>query len=72
MTALTLASLITLSSSAKGYIHPCGFRPHCFAFMKALSPSLCRLPSLCSHSWFNFVGLLAGIVYLWGKVEVLV
>ncbi len=49
MTALTLASLITLSSNAKGYIHPCGFRPHWFAFMKALSPFLCRLPSLCAH-----------------------
>lgn len=49
MTALTLASLITLSSNAKGYIHPCGFGPHWFAFMKALSPFLWRLPSLCSH-----------------------
>lgn len=41
MTALTLALLITLSSDAKGYIHPCGFRAHWFAFMKALSPFLC-------------------------------
>lgn len=49
MIALTLASLITLSSDAKGYTHPCGFRPQWFTFMKALSPFLCRLPSLCAH-----------------------
>lgn len=49
MIAPTLASLITLSSNAKGYTHPCGFRPQWFTFMKALSPFLCRLPSLCAR-----------------------
>ena len=35
MTALTLAFLITSSSNAKGYIHPCGFRAYHYGFMKA-------------------------------------
>lgn len=35
MTALTLASLITLSSNAKGYIHPCGFGPHWFCIYES-------------------------------------
>lgn len=79
MTTLTLASLITLSSNAKGYVHSCGFRLHWFAFMKALSP--CRLPlPRCSQGEFCFytentgsvfVGLLAGTHYLWGRGETL-
>lgn len=49
ITTLTLASLIILSSSAKGYAHPCGFKPQWFTFTRALSPSHCCLPSICAH-----------------------
>lgn len=64
MTALTLASLITVLN-AKGYIHPCGFRPHWFAFMEALSPFLCRLPSVCPHGVSSvFTGRTLGQILL--------
>lgn len=50
-----------------------------FAFMKALSPFLCRPPSLCAqgvrsafyteNTGSDFVGLLPEIFYLWGRGE---
>lgn len=81
ITTLTLASLIILSSSAKGYAHPCGFKPQWFTFTKALSPSRCCLPSVCAHVVWpalaprtfgqSFAGLLRGIIHLWGTLVVL-
>lgn len=81
ITTLTLASLIILSSSAKGYAHPCGFKPQWFTFTKALSPSRCCLPSVCAHVVWpafalrtvgqSFAGLLQGIIHLWGTLVVL-